>query len=107
MERISKERFIVAAEQLVEIYKMQQKWIEDTIDYFSNKIYDDLFSSKGALSWALNFLEDMVIGHHDDAWLAYFFCECECDFNKIDIIFNGESVNVKNWGDIYDFLVSF
>ena len=98
---ISKEIFVKTIEEL---YDLEKKM--DAVDEAMRNINRECgFFVPQTLDIIIDLLEEVM--EDKDEWISYFIIECDFldDFHYGDIIINGESIDIKNWEDVYDFIV--
>lgn len=101
---ISKETFVKTTEQLEALDKKM-----DAVDSALKKLNGDFcgFYIPDVFDITIGLLEEMF---HDkeNGWLAYFVYERDWlhNFKLGDITVCGEPIEINNWEDVYDFLIS-
>lgn len=101
---ITKEFFVKKMNELEEIYNKQTNFINSLVTFASDNFISEYFEAD-CLSWTLNFIELNILGKLED-WMAFFVLDCGCDFSKAVVFRGDEQVEINNWNDVYDFLIS-
>lgn len=101
---MTKNKFVKVMNSLEKKYKEREKWLS-SIDILNDNFYEN-FYIYNFLYDTLEIIESEIIGEEIEGWLEYIFCDCSCDFKKIDITIDDADIAINSWEDVYDFLES-
>lgn len=105
---MTKDLFVKKMKKLEWLYVRQNNFIEKMEIFCSSNFLNDYFDAD-SLDWSLSFIEEVITGKNnteEDSWLIYFICECNCDFESMQVEIDDKRIKIENWGDVYDFLIS-
>lgn len=101
---ISKEVFVETIEQLEDLDNRM-----DAVDSAMKDLNPDFcgFYVTDVFDVTINLLEE-VFNDKENGWLAYFIYERDWlhNFKLGDVTINDEPVEINNWENVYDFLIS-
>ena len=101
---ISKEVFVETIEQLEDLDNRM-----DAVDSAMKDLNPDFcgFYVTDVFDVTINLLEE-VFNDKENGWLAYFIYERDLlhNFKLGDVTINDEPVEINNWENVYDFLIS-
>lgn len=99
---ISKETFV---KTIIELKSIDDRM--DAVDTALKNLNGDFcgFYFTGVFEIALELLTEAM--NDTDEWIYYFVYERNWlqDFELGDVIVNGQHVNIRNWEDVYDFIM--
>lgn len=102
---MTKNKFVKIMNSLEKKYKEREKWL-NSIDILNNNNLYENFYVYNFLHDILEIIESEIIGEEIEGWLEYIFCDCNCDFKKVDITIDDADIEINSWEDVYDFLES-
>lgn len=101
---MTKNKFVKVMNSLEKKYKEREKWLSG-IDILNDNFYENFYACN-FLYDTLEIIESEIIGEEIEGWLEYIFCDCGCDFEKVDITIDDADIAINSWEDVYDFLES-